>query len=1320
MSQSETAAFLVDLLARFDASLDLTEGSRAQSELVEPILARIGGDPFDDDIQTFLRTRVAQVRPDLAITEVDELTDVVLDPMRVLLEPITREIQLVKLRTSLNNIASLADAEVDALMANFFESRKAGGYAVGTVRAYFAAPQSVSVTLIHIAQTKGGYRYVVPRPQAITADQMLLNVEGSEYYFDINYVSEARGDEYNIERGEINTIANLAAATRITNLRAFRGGVARETNEAYVARVQQGTSDKTLTTAPGIIAVLKDNFPALRQLYEVGYGDPEMQRDVMRGGSLGAIPTDDDLGSFFGRGAPVDDLDADGTSPLLEAQGHFVTRVAAAGAAPDGWYITLSYSTGVELVVKDVAVLEVVSDTRIRIDHEMPLTLTAEAVVWMLRRKLLTISDIPGGIALPDAGTETLSVPSDVVHIGGKTDIYVSGAVEDASAQITGLSDEKPLARGFRAQTQGTLAGFEDVVVLADIDADLLAQAAPGMSLVLSAGTDVGAYRIVEVRIDSISARIDTKMTGAQSNLTWKIVDEIDVDLTDPKDVLVEGADLILAAGSAVAIAASGINWQGAGVRDGDVLFVDDPDYGGNFSITDATATQLTIDPVAPRALSGVHFVVSRKSEGVLRPVVRIKALELLDSAGAPNGTVIPYRDPVLALSKAFQNESTGYLYDGPVFAGLLTLPWEGVKNAEFQTLIWQVRSPALAYGPPSASGTFTFGVPGDVAALAAQLNANTALRNEGVRAVVVSYAGQTYLGLTSQKHITLTGGSALATLGFTVDQTNGALYGGTTQLAALKIRRGDLVAFVSGANNGLTGRIVTEPSAQNRVLVGTGPLGPVGTEALYDPLPLSPDAGGRVRIARPSVGSVRVFFLDPTSIDFDYHTTRFSLTLNGQTRTYQPDPENTRVVVPPPPTTTLPTGATTDQTARTLTHADTNFLSYGLKQGDLLDVLYRPIEGTTPLPASTTLNVGGRTLVLQLDTDPFITVSFPYAMTPEAVVSYVNEQTGTSIAKLENDRLILSGSRRIEVIPTGTAQGMLGLTVLNNDHPAKGTYVVQSVTDHTVTLSARTPMLAGGVVANTFFRVRRYLQRCSATEMAANVDVSGLYYADVEAVATAPGDAYNIGADLEMLVTGYKSDGYRLTSAKPELSFSRAEELRAELSRTLLLVGASDNPVDYVQLNLQNVQVSYERSTLVDDVQSFCASRYRRVVCEDILVRHLFPHFVSLNWRYAGGPAEPEMTRALIDYLAGLEGGDELEVGALRDILSRKQATSVFAVDAASATGRTAPVVLVVRHDADRQLRASLVRDIVSTVRTCTYLPDSIVLRRLSASGVR
>lgn len=1317
MSQTETRAFLEDLMGRFDPTLDLTDGSRVQSELIDPILARIGPDPFDDDIPVFIRERIKQVFPQLAITEADELTDLLLDPMRVLIEPLTREVKLAKLRMSLRNIDSLADDEVDALLANFFEPRKAGGFSSGVIRVYFSQPQTISVTLVHIASSKGGLRYLPSRPSQVTADQMLLNVEGSEYYADFNYTAENRGDEYDVETGEIASIANLPTSTRVRNVRRFRGGIPRETSAEYAARVQQGTSDKTLTTQPGIVAVLTDAFPDLRQVFEVGFGDVEMQRDVIKGGSLGAIPADDTLGAYYGAGQPVDDLDADSTSPIFQAAGgEFVSRIGAVGSVPDNWYVTLTMLSG-PLVIRDARILKVLANDKVLTDFEMNLV-GANQVAWALREKQLTISEIPGGVVFPDTVAGELSIPNGTVHIGGKTDIYVAGPVEDASTQITGLSDEVPLARGLDAQTAST-----DLVTLNDISGSLIDDVAPGMSLALSEGVDAGVYRILEVLTSPDRVRVDTAMTGTQSNLSWKIVDEINVSLVTPKDILVQGSDLLTSADSPQVNTSSSLNFVDAGVQASDVLLIDDDTGGGEFVITEVGAVTLKIEPNAPRTLSGVGYEISRRSEGVVTPLLRVRSMELLDASGSPNGTLIPYRDPVLVTSNAFQNEGSGYLYEGAAVIGLVNTGFTGALAVGSTDFAWQVREVDQIWAAPTLSGTFTFSAGGKtVSQIVTELNADALLVAAGVRAVAFSYGGQDYVGFSCPRHFRIASGTALAPLGLNGGASNTLIRGVSgANLASLKVRRGDLVEFTDGNNAGLGARVITDPTlAGPFASVGFGPLGPPGTTALYDVQVLNADVGGRIRIARPSVGSARVYFLAPTSAEFRYQTTRFSVTRNGQELTYRPDPENTRTLLPAPPNTTLPDTGVSDGATETLTDPQTNFLLLGILPGDLLELLYVPITGTTPLPSMGTLAVGGLTLTLRFDDDPFITVSFPYAMSRDDVVDYVNAQVGSEIAQLATGgELELRASRRIEISSGSTALGVLFLVTLNSDHPGKGVYIVGSVAANTLTMSPSTA-IPGGTTQATHYSLSRYVQRISSTEMNLNVDASGLYYATVEAVSVFPGDRYNISNGIELEITGQISDGYRLTTDNETTSYSRAEEIKAQISRTILLVGSSDSPEEYVQLSGQNVQIAYERSPLVDEVQSFCNSAFRRVLNQEILVRHLLPYYVSLNWSYAGGASEPDMTRAISEALDAIAGGQELEVGDLVELVRRRQATSVYTPDTESSNGRSAPLLLVVRHEIDRKVRASLVRDIVTTVRTQRYLPDDVRLKRLSVSGLR
>ena len=1330
MALSDTRAFLEELVLRYDPAADITEGARATTELIEPILERVGVDPFDEDIEVFVRERVRKAFPDIAITEADDLTDVLIDPIRVLFEPLVREVKLVKLRSSLRNISSLSDDEVDALMGNFFSVRVSGGFAVGVVRAYFSTPQTISLTQTQPATTRSGLRFFPTRPQQITADQMLLNIEGSEYYFDINYTAENRGSEYNVEPNEVVSVSNLPSSTRVRNIRRFRGGVARETSADFSARTQRSLSDKTLTVQRGISSTLYENFPVLRQLLVAGFRDPEMSRDVIQGGSLGAIPADDTLGSFYGVGGVSDDLDADGTSPVLFAStGNFVARLGSVGSSPTNWYVTLTYTdpSTTALVVVDAQVLSVLAADRVRTDHEIPLTVSQ--VIWALREKRLTISGIPGGITLPDTAAGTLEIRTDQVHIGGKTDVYVAGETEQGTAVIDSLTDAAPISRGLNAQTLGSaLVQLNDIVNIADVS--------PGMSLVLEEGSDAGAYLILAVTLSMPPAvLLDTVMTGTQGNLSFRIIDEIDVELTDPKAIKLDGADLITSAGSAVVQTASATNFLDANVQAGDILEVTDTLGGGEFTVESVSATTLTVSPVLPRTIAAAPYSVFSRSQAVQSPVVRVRSIELLDSSNSPTGTVIPYRDPVLAISRGFQNEGSGFPFDNLVISGLVSQPEPGLGFAltTGNTLTFDVYDPAKLWDAPVTALTRAIvgAGPLSAASVVAEINGDPLFTAAGVRATVVSYASADYVGFVSEQLVFATGGS-----GYT------ALFGGAVPVSprsnadvtpydavdtffSSKIGPRDVLEFIAGNNAGRVGRVLTAPlNYAGRITLGIGPLGPEGSSRLYDNYPLRPGVGERARAGRASVGSARVFFTAPTSADFDYRTTRLSTLSNSTTLIYAPDPENTRTLLPAYPRTDLVSSGTINAAINQLVDSSQDFLLERVLPGDVLQILYAPIIGSVVLPSVGNVVVAGLSLVLRLDADPYITITFPFDMPRQQVADYINTRVDLDIASINGTgNLVLKGSRRIEIDSAASSStiGTFGISTFNTDHPDRGEYVIVTISGPSaLSVSTATPMFSGLSTPDTYYRVFRYTQRVCSTEMNLNLDSSGFYYADIQMVSVAPGDIYNIASDVNMGVTGHRADGYKLTTDNQATSFSRAEVLRAKISPSILLVGSSDSPREYVQLAQQNVQVSYERSQLVDDIQSFCDSDFQRVVCEEILVRHLTPHYVSMNWVYVGGASEPEAVRVVTELLDSLEPDVEFEVGDVVDEIRKRGATSVYTPDTSTSTGRVAPFFVLVYHDVDRQQRGLIVRDYVNTVRTQRFIADSIVLRRLSPGGIR
>jgi hypothetical protein len=944
----------------------------------------------------------------------------------------------------------------------------------------------------------------------------------------------------------------------------------------------------------------------------------------------------------------------------------------------------------------------------------------------------LTISDIPGGIALPDSADGTLEIDPNTVHIGGKVDVYVAGETEEASSQLDSLTDESPRARGFNAETDAALATVAAANIIIINDSSINAEdISPGWSLLLEEGEDAGSYRILAATgsAPGLQLTLDREVTGTQANLSWRIVDDISVDLMDPKAIKLEGSDLVTAAGGDVVTTTSGTNFIDANVLEGDVLRLEaSGDLAGDYIIREVTATDLIVEPETPATAGAVSYSIFRQSEAINAPFVRVRSMELLDSGGSPTGTTIPYRDPVLVQSRAFQNEGARFSFNDLARVGLVSIGRSGASfNVGGLTLNWEKVNPVRAYEPPIDAGTFVFpvGAARTAAQVVAEFNADAALLAAGIRAIELNYGGLDYVGFFCEDMLRFTG-TALTELDIDSSMTNGTIRTLSNTETMDKVLVSDAIEVLEGVNAGATGRVIT---ARNSVLggdvrVGNGPLSPV--PGLYDNVLFNPEVGVRVRIGRPSVGSVRAYFLDPTSASFGYASTRFFL--EGATRelVYQPDPENTRTLVPAPPLTELPNTGVTDGTVAPtqFTDATADFLLGSILPGDILRVLYQPITGSAALPTPL-VAVGGLTLVLRFDSDPFLTVSFPFDMSRQDVADYINNQVGVEIASIlgSGELRLQSKSRRIEVSGDSTALATLFLPTagVDNDHPEQGEYIIEAVPDaNTLTLATETSFVTVGTITDTQYEIVRYTQRISSTEMAENQDATGLYYVDVELRSTAPGNEFNIDAELVLEATGYDSDGYRLSVENSVLSYSRAEVALAEISRTILLVGSSDSPEEYVQLSQQNVQVNYDRSQIVDEVQSFVDADFDRVICEEILVRHLLPHYVNLNWAYVGGPSEAVASRALEETIDEVEPDTLFEVTDLVRVLDRRGSSSIYTIDSDALNGRRSPIMVVVYHDETRRIRAVIVEDFIESVRAQRYIPDSINLSRISAGGIR
>jgi hypothetical protein len=232
---------------------------------------------------------------------------------------------------------------------------------------------------------------------------------------------------------------------------------------------------------------------------------------------------------------------------------------------------------------------------------------------------------------------------------------------------------------------------------------------------------------------------------------------------------------------------------------------------------------------------------------------------------------------------------------------------------------------------------------------------------------------------------------------------------------------------------------------------------------------------------------------------------------------------------------------------------------------------------------------------------------------------------------------------------------------------------------------------------------LRTGVQRVSTSQMQENTAEAGLYYFDVELVSEGTGDLWNIDAGQQLTPTGYKSDGYYLTTEDSNLTFSSVERPRMVISKSILEEGVDDDPNNATQLAGQNLLITYDRSSLVEDVQNYISSETERVVNSSPLARHLIPHFVRFDATYIGGAKEEVTVPAVEDYINKIAPAEALESSDIQKILSDAGATSI-----------TNPIDLIALvHNVDRSVTAARSQNQLTTGRLAAFIPDLLSITR-------
>jgi hypothetical protein len=644
-------SFLEDRLIAFDPTVDLSENSPAQLHVITPIIQKFGEDPFSIDIPTFIRDRLLQEFPELASDNGGLLEDILTKPLQLLLEPFKREIELVKIGASVNNSTIMSEEEADALGANWFTDRQVGDFASGTVRLFFSQPTSTRVTTDRRCSTSDGRSYFPVQNYFISSAQMIFNKQGNFFFLDIVVRAESAGSDFNVERGDINSIEDVPGVIKVANLNPFVDGDPRETNDEYFDRIQQSLTDRSLVTKRGVLARVEDTFDGVKALQILGAGDAGMNRDILTGTGEGFLHLVGKA-TLFGNWLLASEVTYrdDGSDNSITPQVGDIVKFHETTPAPSTTTVVVS-TVDTILSTSGGLYLFLLKDTLLSPGIHT-------GAFSLLKPGTITISNIPGGIS------SAITVADNTVHLGGHTDVFVRPS-QDADSQSTlqTVSDDSPTL----AITDLTVPDAGSNKVTSSTSNFISSGITDKDVLVIDTGSGfAGSYKILQVE-DANNLRLDSIFTlSTTTNLRARIVRNIHVDLVDPKIsklpyTSTPVSDLITNVGSNEFKFAT-VNVQDFGTKIGDTIEILDGVDAGKFIVIGfgPIAGSVLVDRVATATGSNLGYKIYTEQTGLDLPVIRIKDIEVLDSTGQSTGIVVPYGDAV-DVRPEFDFDSAGH-----------------------------------------------------------------------------------------------------------------------------------------------------------------------------------------------------------------------------------------------------------------------------------------------------------------------------------------------------------------------------------------------------------------------------------------------------------------------------------------------------------------------------------------------------------------------------------------------------------------------------------------------------------------------------------
>lgn len=179
---------------------------------------------------------------------------------------------------------AISITDMDRNLEPLLVTRDSGEISRGFVNLYFSDRRARTVAQGTRATTADKLlNYVVDSDLAYEPSDYLVEPSDNSFYLRVPFSAEKAGSEYDSDVGVVNTlVGDRLGVLYARNTEKFLGGLAAQTNTAFVATAKRAVSTRTPLNVDGTILTLQKLFGTkILDALIIGNGDPEMLRDEL-------------------------------------------------------------------------------------------------------------------------------------------------------------------------------------------------------------------------------------------------------------------------------------------------------------------------------------------------------------------------------------------------------------------------------------------------------------------------------------------------------------------------------------------------------------------------------------------------------------------------------------------------------------------------------------------------------------------------------------------------------------------------------------------------------------------------------------------------------------------------------------------------------------------------------------------------------------------------------------------------------------------------------------------------------------------------------